>query len=394
MQVRDQDSFRQSLRLATGGLLAMAAALGVGRFVYTPILPEMMAAIGWSASSAGFVASANYLGYLLGALAAAHNRFAQFPRRWLMTALLVSAATTMAVALVSAVPFVALLRFSSGFASAFVIVCASAIVLQKLQAVGHARLSAVHFAGVGAGIAVSSVAVAALLAIDADWPLLWLTTGGLALLAIPVVARCISPEATRGNVSPPDQTGGGRRAPLWLLILAYGLFGFGYVVTATFLVTIVRDTPGTAAAEPWIWLLVGLAAVPSVSLWSWLGARLGLFTAFAAASGLLALGVAASVEWQTPLGLCVSAAVLGGTFMGLTALGLMGARFLSVGRTQQAIARMTASFAIGQAIGPITAGLLVDQLGSFRAPTLLAAAALILAALLSLQAGAWARSMS
>ena len=52
----------ESLKVAVSGLLAMAAALGIGRFVYTPILPFMLDALRWSKVDAGLVASANFLG--------------------------------------------------------------------------------------------------------------------------------------------------------------------------------------------------------------------------------------------------------------------------------------------------------------------------------------------
>src|ERR1700744_1522626 len=120
------------LPLAFGGLIAMAAALGIGRFVYTPILPAMTEALGLSNAQAGLIASANLLGYLVGALLAASPTLPGSSRAWLMGSLAVSACTTGAMGLASSLPAFLALRFVGGAASAFVLVLASALVLDGL----------------------------------------------------------------------------------------------------------------------------------------------------------------------------------------------------------------------------------------------------------------------
>ena len=376
--------------LALSGLLALAAAMGIGRFVYTPILPEMVASLGWSRSEAGFVASANFLGYLIGALLSGHRAIATSPRRWLLIGLAASALTTTAMAIAAPLIWLAALRLVGGIASAFVIVCASALILQRLQQ-SHARnLAFVHFGGVGFGIAVSALVVSGLAASGYGWQAMWLATGVLAMLAIPIAVLHtpdrvdVATPAAMDKVAPQRGLAG--------LTIAYGLFGFGYVITATFLVAIVRDTAAMRALEPWIWTIVGISALPSVLVWSWLSDRFGTFRAFALASLILAIGVLASVEWRTPVGAVVAALFLGATFMGLTALGISGAQQLSPGQSQRAIGQVTASFALGQMIGPALAGMLYDMLASFRIPSLLAAAALVIAAMIALRTGAAAAS--
>ena len=143
--------------LATGGLIAIAAAIGIGRFIYTPILPPMAEGLHLTKGEAGLIASANFLGYLAGALAAASPRLPGGPRAWLLAALATSAATTGAMAWPDGMAAFLALRFIGGVASAYVLVLASALVLERLNAVGHGGLSAVHFSGVGTGIVVSAL---------------------------------------------------------------------------------------------------------------------------------------------------------------------------------------------------------------------------------------------
>jgi predicted MFS family arabinose efflux permease len=369
--------------LAFGGLAAIAAAIGIGRFVYTPILPAMMNALGWSKSDAGLVASANLLGYFAGALLAGWPFAVARPRRWLLAALAISAVSTAAMGLPSdLVPFVGL-RFIGGVASAFVIVCSSTLVLERLSLLGRRSLSAIQFAGVGFGIMISAIAVSAMLAWGAGWRSLWIGTGSLAMLAA-VGAALLIPPVDHVGASMKPEPAGVPPSGIGTMILAYGLFGFGYVITATFLVAIVRLTDEVRVLEPWVWTLFGLAAIPSVTIWSWLGKRIGVLNAFAAACAVEAVGVATSVEWVTIPGVCLSALLLGGTFMGITVLGFMAGRTLSTGNPHRTFARMTASFSVGQMVGPMLAGFLSERFGDFRVASLIAAGALVVAAALAI----------
>lgn len=367
---------KSPLSLAVGGMLAMAAGLGVGRFVYTPILPRMVEALGLSNSQAGLVASANFVGYLLGALLAA-VRLPGSRSRWLMVALAVNAAGLAAMGMTNSFAAVLMLRLIGGTASAVVLIFASALVLDRLAAAGRGRLAAVHFAGVGIGIALS----AALVAMLHDWRAMWLASGALALaagLAVLLLVPRDRPAAQLGTSGPRKPLPHGFPS----LALAYGLFGFGYIITATFIVAMVRGSREIAGLEPYIWIMFGVSAAPSVALWTGLAARWGIRRTFAIVAFIEALGVAVSALWLTSASVIATAVLVGGTLMGLTALGVMGARE-GGGDPRGRIALMTAAFGAGQIIGPGFAGYFYDLTGSLSGPSWAAAVALMVAGFLT-----------
>jgi predicted MFS family arabinose efflux permease len=376
---------RDVLVAALGGLIGLAVGIGVGRFVYTPILPAMVAELGLSKLSAGLIASANFVGYLAGALLASHSGLPGTRRSWLLAGLAGSAATTAAMGFAHTLPAFVALRFLGGAASAFVLVFATALLLDFVASRGRPGLSAVLFAGVGIGIAASAVLVSLLIAAGQDWSMLWLASGLVSALGAFAAARMIPAEDATLPLTP---SGRGfavaidRR--LVCLTLAYGLFGFGYIITATFLVAFVRENPDVRALEPVVWVIFGLAAAPSVALWNGVARRFGLARAFALAALVEAAGIVASVVWPTAMGVLVASVGVGGTFMGLTALGLMRGRELARGDPRQVLALMTSAFGLGQILGPSFAGLMLDYMGDFAVASLTAAAALVVAAVLAL----------
>lgn len=372
-----------SLTLAAGGMVSLAAAMGIGRFVYTPILPFMTTGLGLPPADAGLIASANFLGYLLGALAGSYGGLPGGTRSWFLGALLVSALSTAAMAIADTLAVFLFLRFVGGFASAFVLVFSSSLILDRLARAGRPGLSALHFAGVGCGIALSALVIAGLGGLGADWRTMWLASGGITLVLLAAAAILVPDQAETGQPAARTPTATpARTGRLIRLVLAYGLFGFGYVITATFISVIVRDTPALQSAEAYVWLVVGLAAAPSILVWNRISGRLGIGTAFALACMIEACGVALSVVAASPVMIALAAALLGGTFMGITALGLIAARQLTRGNPRRILAIMTASFGTGQVIGPSLAGHLHALSGSFESATLIASAALVLAAAL------------
>jgi predicted MFS family arabinose efflux permease len=380
-----QDAQIRALPLALGGLVAMAAALGIGRFVYTPILPPMSEALALSKGEAGLLASANFIGYLAGALAAAMPWFKGRPRRALLGFLALSGVTTAAMAVPDRLPALMALRGVGGMASAYVLVLSSALVLERLARAGRSGLAPVHFAGVGVGITASALITWGLSTANFGWRAMWLMSGAVTLAAVAVAAVLIPESGTqKGVVSAAAATGGrADRRALAGLSLAYGLFGFGYIITITFIVVIVRGSAEARAYEPLFWLVIGLAATPSVAILGALARILGVTRAYALASLVLAAGVMASVASGSTWALLLSSALVGATFMGVTSLGIMGARAFGGADAGRWIAIATAGFGVGQIAGPIAAGYGYDMTGSFVLPSAMAAAALCAGAVLA-----------
>lgn len=359
-------------------MIGMAVVMGIGRFVYTPILPGMMDALGLSASDAGLIASANYAGYLLGAILAAGSWGQGREHAVVAAGLVANAGLAAAMALTENLGLFLVIRFMAGVTSAFVMIFLTTIVFARLAQAGREDLQALHFGGVGAGIAVSSLMTGALLLAGAEWQAGWL--GSALLSAAGCVAVLAMVERSPAGASrPPPEPAMPRSGPLTRIILAYGLFGFGYIITATFLVAIVRQGDAGPLFESVVWLATGLAVLPSIWLWGFAARRIGLARTFAAGCLVEAVGVAASVGLGGYAGPLVGGLLLGGTFIAATAYGLQLARQLAGESPRRVLALMTAAFGLGQIAGPIVAGFVADRTGSFTAPSLIAALVLVVA---------------
>jgi MFS family permease len=391
-------------RTLLAGVLSLMVAIGIGRFAYTPILPAMQERFALSNAAAGTLASSNYLGYLIGAILSAFVPAGHVQGRALRASLLLIAATTAAMALTTAFPTWLTLRFLSGFAGAGVFVFASSVVLEDFSRRGRTGLSGRFYSGVGLGIALSGLAVMPLNAFvvqGSAWRADWLFLGALAAaLVVPCWTWLPGSEPVRRSGEPPGpgseaktkNTNGSASAGvafvIVLLCVAYFLEGGGYIITGTFLPAIVEDLPGLEGTGAGLWVLVGLAAAPSTVVWTWVASRLGhplaLILAYAAQAVGIVLPVI-SVAWWAAAG---SAALFGGTVMGIVALTLTYAReAVGTRKAGLAIGFLTAIYGGGQVLGPLAAAALAGGPNGFGPALVAASAALALGG--SLMAAVW-----
>lgn len=366
---------------ATAGAIAMAVAMGFGRFSYTPILPAMMADLGLSPGDAGLIASANFVGYLAGAILAAFGWAHGHERRIGLTALVATTALLAAMGLSSSVAVLAFIRFLAGLASAFAMIFISGIVLGHGLLARSQHLPAVHFGGVGLGIALSSLCVwssplagqAGLSSSQGDW-----FTGALVGLIGTLLVAALLPGVPASGAGAVREKPLRWTRPLTVMTLTYALFGFGYVITATFLVAMARDASGGHSVEFLAWLLTGLSAALSVYFWRIAVPRFGPAGVYAIGLLVEAVGLVLTVSLPSPYAPLAGGLMLGATFMMITAYGLQIGRQLAPESPRRALALMTAAFGIGQIIGPLVAGWLAERTGSFAVPTLIAAVVLFL----------------
>jgi predicted MFS family arabinose efflux permease len=348
----------------------------------------MQEALGWTVQQAGDVASANFVGYMLGALLA--SVLAQRPERrlWLLVGMVLAAASITAGALVTSFPAWLAIRFVAGVASALGLIIGTAIVVEYLTTHSRPQLGALHFAGVGTGIITSVLIIEATrragLSVFGQWGALGLTSTAFLVTSWTVLRRLPvpldMPALPAAQAEKPRQPLFNKR--FTRLSIAYGLFGFGYVVTATFIVAMARRLGHAAMIEPLTWLIVGLTAAPSIFVWQRVAQRYGIFAALRVAYAVQAVGVLFAGFGSSQLALLIGGACLGGTFMGMTALGLSAARHTAGGNADRAMGWVTAFFGLGQLLGPAVAGRLAQMTQSFAAPSLMAATLLVVGIML------------
>nr|WP_141811859.1 YbfB/YjiJ family MFS transporter [Nocardia bhagyanarayanae] len=313
--------------------------MGVGRFVYTPLLPVMVDAHRISASDGAVIATANYAGYLLGAVLLARRPQGSNPRSFRAAAVaLVASEALMAVP--APTPVAAALRLIAGVASAVVFVgCAGAMARHD----GSGRAAGIAFGGVGFGIALTGVLVLAARPV-LSWQGMWL--GAAALTAI-----LLAP-ALRLDIRPGRAAGLAAAAPsrAWRALLpAYFLEGLGYIVIGTFLVAAVSEQRGPVLGSS-VWIVVGAAAAPATVLWAAAARR--VTPALALPIALLAQAFSALLPAVTGAtwAVLVSAALFGATFMGIVMLAMRVGGELS---GADAAAPLTAVYGAGQMLGPL-----------------------------------------
>jgi MFS family permease len=352
----------------------MAVAMGIGRFAFTPLLPIMMAEHSVDLNGASLLASANYVGYLVGAVACTFQPWLWRRLHWrsfpngpalIRAGLVATGVLTLAMALHVPAAW-APLRFAAGVASALVFLYTSSWCLEQLAHRGVPDMGALIYVGPGLGIVGSGLAASALVAWRAPAALGWFTFGLLALVLTALVWKIL--QARRAIEAPPLAPTPARPAPaaapagameLALLTAAYGIAGMGYIVTATFLPVIARlALPGSRWLDLF-WPLFGLGVIVGALVASRLRGPGDLRLRLAACYAMQAVGVAASLVSPTLAGFAIGSVLLGLPFTAITFFAMQEARRVRPLQAASVMGLLTAMWGLGQIIGPPLAALLV-----------------------------------
>jgi len=375
----------QMVRLLLILSLAPTIGLGIGRFVYSLVLPDMRDSLGWSYSAAGFMNTINAAGYLGGALIAASvaKRFGlAASARWATAAAVVSLALC---ALTGNFIVLSFARLIVGIAAAigFVAGGALAATIAQSQPERSNFLLSLFYAGPGIGILSSGLVAPFVLEYfgPGSW---WIVWWAMTLLAIVLTVPMF---LTRFDIAASGpQTARARFAirPVIIFLGAYFLFGAGYIAYMTFMIAYVRDAGGGAAAQSGFWSLIGLSAF--FTPWVWrhtLGLNRGGLS-MTIILGVNAIGAAMPLFGHSLLLLGLSALVFGVAFFAVVASTTAFVRFNYPPEAwPTAIAAMTISFGIGQTLGPIVVGAITDAMGSLSYALNVSAAMLAVGAILS-----------
>jgi predicted MFS family arabinose efflux permease len=363
--------------------LAPAIGLGIGRFAYSLVLPDMRDALGWSYSTAGFMNTINAIGYLGGALGAASfmRRFGLFRSIWIGA---LACVVSLAICALSANFFIfSFARLLAGVGAAFAFVGGGtlAATIAQSRPAQSALLLSLFYTGPGTGLIVSGLAAPFLLQYfgPGSWWIVWSALAAVsALMMIPLLMNPVdTPVNETSQTAAPVSL-----KPIMAFLIGYFLFGAGYIAYMTFMIAYVHDAGGSAAAQSAFWCLIGLSAYGSPWIWRELMARGDSGVTIAILIGVTTVGTAIALLGTSPWFLVASAFVFGSAFFAVVAATTVFARLnYPPAAWPKVIGIMTITFGLGQSLGPFAIGAIIDAMGSLSYALVVSAVTLALGAL-------------
>ncbi|NDP61291.1 YbfB/YjiJ family MFS transporter [Polaromonas sp.] len=363
--------------IALAGLVSLAVAMGIGRFAFTPILPMMLSDGVVDLPGASWLASANYLGYMLGAIFCTLQPWIWARLRWLpalafsslvRAGLLATGALTLAMALYFPAAW-PVLRLAAGVTSAVVFVYTSGWCLSQLSRLGVPSMGGIIYAGPGAGIVVSGLLASGMVALHWKAASGWMILGVLAFVLSAAVwhilrggsehLMALGPPGHQAAGMPRTAAASHGPSEMAVLTLAYSLAGFGYIITATFLPVIARAAlPGSAWLDLF-WPIFGLGVMLGALLATRLPHAGDMRVRLGVCYAVQALGIGASLWSPSLAGFIIGSLLLGIPFTAITFFALQEVRRLRPATASSFIGLLTAAYGVGQIAGPPLVALLL-----------------------------------
>lgn len=367
----------RQLSTAVFGMIVLTLGMGIGRFLYTPMLPVMLHEGIFTFSQLSLIASMNYAGYLAGSLLFSFGIFGSMKniRMMLLAAALVTGILIFAMAEVTHPDMVILIRFVAGMASAGMMIFGSMLMLQHTH---NPLVIASLFAGVGVGIFIGNEYVIAGIAYALNSTLLWF--GASLISAMLFVILIILLPKTK-HILPILKTTASSEPNIqwWNLALLYGLAGFGYIIVATYLPLMARGV-GNEFLSNHIWSVVGLAVIPGCYGWLWAARKWSILSCLSVNLIVQASCVVMASFINTPLLLTLSCIGFGATFMGTSSLVMPLAKKINAPQKINLLGLVTLTYGIGQIAGPLIVSAFQSNKNGMTISILMGAGALFIAA--------------
>jgi len=374
-----QQAYAHPARLIIVLAIAPAIGLGICRFAYALVLPDMRDSLGWSYSIAGFMNTINAAGYLAGALGAN----AVIRCLGLFNSVRISAAACISSLLLSALTgqFVifSFARLLSGIAAAFAFIAGGALASHIAQAQPQRQsfYLSLFYIGPAAGILISGIVSPFLLAWfgAGSWWIVWAVLAALSSLMALVLPLA---QVAEPAIQPGSAGTSVNMRPIAIYLIGYALFGAGYIAYMTFMVAYVRNAGGGELAQSAFWTCIGIGAFAQPWVWGSLmaKARSGRVTALLIA--ITAVGALIPLMGTSPFVLATSALVFGNAFFAVVSSTTAFSRLnFQPEAWPKAIALMTMSFGAGQTLGPIAIGAITDAMGDLSYALNVSAAVLV-----------------